>query len=71
MDMRKPLAADNRRQPSPGRRTTPKARYEAYLTLARAEALAGDRIEAERHYQHAEHFHRLMTESARTQGLKT
>jgi len=42
------------------RGSTPQASYERYLALAKAEALAGDRIEAERHYQHAEHYHRMM-----------
>jgi hypothetical protein len=30
--------------------------YERYLALAHAKALAGDRIEAEKYYQHAEHY---------------
>lgn len=40
------------------------ANYERYLALARAKALAGDRIEAERHYQHAEHYLRLLNGAA-------
>ena len=39
-----------------------KRNYERYVTLARATALAGDSIEAENLYQHAEHYFRLMTE---------
>ena len=39
-----------------------KRNYERYVTLARASALAGDSIEAENLYQHAEHYFRLMTE---------
>lgn len=42
----------------------PQANYERYLTLARAKALAGDRIEAERYYQHAEHYLRLIRGTA-------
>jgi hypothetical protein len=34
--------------------------YERYLALARAEALAGDRIVAENYFQHAEHYFRSM-----------
>jgi hypothetical protein len=37
--------------------------YERYLALARAEALAGDRIVAENYFQHAEHYFRLMPEN--------
>jgi hypothetical protein len=37
--------------------------YERYLTLARAEALAGDRIVAENYFQHAEHYFRSMAEN--------
>ena len=36
--------------------------YERYLALARAEALAGDRIVAENYFQHAEHYFRSMSE---------
>ena len=34
--------------------------YERYLTLARAEALAGNTVGAENYYQHAEHYFRSM-----------
>ena len=37
--------------------------YERYLGLARAEALAGDRIAAENYFQHAEHYFRSMGEN--------
>ena len=37
--------------------------YERYLALARAEALAGDRIVAENYFQHAEHYFRSMGEN--------
>jgi hypothetical protein len=36
--------------------------YERYLALARAEALAGDRIVAENYFQLAEHYFRSMSE---------
>jgi hypothetical protein len=35
--------------------------YERYLTLARAEAQAGNPVGAENYYQHAEHYFRLMS----------
>jgi hypothetical protein len=34
--------------------------YQRYLMLARAEALAGDRVAAEGYFQHAEHYFRSM-----------
>jgi hypothetical protein len=37
--------------------------YERYLGLARAEAIAGDRIAAENYFQHAEHYFRTMGEN--------
>lgn len=70
MNMRqpKPTAYDNRFTRSgpranvaqTGRGASPQANYERYLALAKAKALAGDPIEAERNYQYAEHYHRLM-----------
>jgi hypothetical protein len=36
-------------------------KYERYLTLARAEALVGNTVEAENYYQHAEHYLRSMS----------
>ena len=47
-----------------GRGASPQAAYERYLALAKAKALAGDRIEAERYYKYAEHYHRLIHGSA-------
>jgi hypothetical protein len=35
--------------------------YERYLALARAEAQAGNPVEAENYYQHAEHYFRSMS----------
>ncbi len=46
------------------RGATPQANYKRYLALAKARALAGDRIEAERCYQYAEHYLRLISGSA-------
>jgi hypothetical protein len=37
--------------------------YERYLALARAQALAGDRIAAENYFQHAEHYFRSLGEN--------
>lgn len=48
----------------PGRGPSAQANYERYLALAKAKALAGDRIEAERYYQYAEHYLRLISGSA-------
>ena len=42
----------------------PQASYERYLALAKAKALAGDRIEAERYHQYAEHYLRLIKGTA-------
>lgn len=37
-----------------------RASYERYMMLAEAQQRAGDRIEAENYYQHAEHYFRMM-----------
>ncbi len=39
---------------------SPQRNYEHYVSLASAAALAGNTIEAENYYQHAEHFYRSM-----------
>lgn len=49
-------------QARPG--SNPRASYERYLALAKAKALAGDPIEAERYYQYAEHYQRLINGTA-------
>jgi hypothetical protein len=36
-----------------------------YVTLAQAAALAGDAVETENCYQHAEHYYRVMRERTR------
>jgi Domain of unknown function (DUF4167) len=59
------------RRPQPARRNEPSGlqarkaqnaqrNYERYLAMARAEALTGDRIQAENYFQHAEHYFRSM-----------
>ena len=40
---------------------TAQGNYERYLELGRAEALAGNPVEAENYYQHAEHYFRSMS----------
>ncbi len=67
------------RGPSPGRRYpassdgrlggseatgNPRQRFERYTALAREAAAAGDAIEAENYYQHAEHYFRLANAKA-------
>jgi hypothetical protein len=68
MRMRQPsFAARSKRWPSGAVRPEQKGshnaqrNYERYLALAQAEARAGDRIAAESHYQHAEHYFRMMS----------
>ena len=39
----------------------PQESFERYVMLARAAAASGDTIETERHFQHAEHYFRLMS----------
>ena len=63
-----------RRRPPTGRTNAPNRQrqngsagnahrnYERYLALAREATLAGDPIEAENWYQHAEHYFRVMRE---------
>jgi hypothetical protein len=48
------------RQRSRGHSADPKASFERYIVLARSAALQGDVVGSEGHYQHAEHFFRLM-----------
>jgi hypothetical protein len=51
---KRPMPRDGRVQIATAQ--TAEQSYERYLTLAKATALAGDRIEAERYYQYAEHY---------------
>jgi hypothetical protein len=41
-----------------------KQRRDRYLALAQAAVLAGNAVEAENYYQHAEHYLRLMQQGA-------
>ena len=41
----------------------PRESFERFVTLARAAAASGDTIETERHFQHAEHYFRLMNKN--------
>jgi hypothetical protein len=50
-------------RPQAGNVQTFQRSYERYLTMARAEALSGDRIVAENYFQHAEHYFRAMREN--------
>lgn len=43
-----------------------KKSYERYIELAQAAALAGDRVEAENYYQHAEHYFRCAAANGRS-----
>jgi hypothetical protein len=52
----------SRRRPDQG--VNPKAQYARYIELARAAALTGDSVETENYYQHAEHYFRMMRETA-------
>jgi Domain of unknown function (DUF4167) len=42
----------------------PQQAYERYVILARAKTLAGEDIEAQNYYQHAEHYLRSMNATA-------
>ena len=64
-------AAGDRRAPRPerpnARATTPagwKNKFDSYVTKAQAWAAAGDAVEAENCYQHAEHYLRLIRGTA-------
>ena len=47
-----------------GKSGQPKNRFDRYTALALAAAAAGDVIEAENYYQHAEHYYRVMKQKA-------
>ena len=55
------LTSSSARQ-RPDQGVNAKARYVRYLAMARAAAQAGDIVEAENFYQHAEHYFRVMRE---------
>ena len=52
--------------PAPRGSQNAQRNYERYLELARAETLAGNPVEAENYYQHAEHYFRTMSSTERT-----
>ncbi len=41
-----------------------KTNFERFTALARAAAAAGDEIDAQNYYQHAEHYYRMMQRKA-------
>jgi hypothetical protein len=41
----------------------PQANFKRYMDLAREAASAGDKVQSEYYYQHADHYHRLITQS--------
>ena len=51
-------------RPEPTGAPNAQRNYERYLALARAEALAGNTVEAENYYQYAEHYYRSMFSEA-------
>jgi hypothetical protein len=63
---------DNRRQDAPREssrpnnnvRVNPREMHQKYLTLARESIQSGNIIEAEKFYQHAEHYYRIFNERA-------
>ena len=50
------------RRPHPNDMANAKRSYERYIALARTASLAGDVVEMENCYQHAEHYFRMMRE---------
>ena len=51
---------ETRRQSNATRSSRLKGNFDRYLDLARSAAMSGDEVTAEGHYQHAEHYYRLM-----------
>lgn len=49
----------------------PKVSFDRYIALAHAAATAGNEIEAENYYQHAEHYFRLMKQGSAKPGDST
>ena len=47
--------------PPPNQSRNAQRNYEHHIALARAAAINGDTIEAETHYQYAEHYYRSMS----------
>jgi len=40
----------------------PRANFKRYMELAREAASSGDAVQSEYYHQHADHYHRMMTE---------
>jgi hypothetical protein len=57
------MHSGNGRQRSGKGGGNPKASYERYTALAQSSAAAGDPVESENYYQHAEHYFRMMKAS--------
>ncbi len=55
-------ARSGRRSPANLTGSDLRARCEHYTSLARAQEAAGDRIEAERSYQQADHYRRMLND---------
>lgn len=62
-DRRNPASSDGRRGSSEAT-GKPRQRFERYTALAREATAAGDAINAENYYQHAEHYFRLTNKKA-------
>ena len=60
----KPPVRDTQHQPKRQAGTDLQARYERSLALARARETAGDKVDAERFYQQADHYRRLLNSKA-------
>ena len=70
------LRRRNGAQPQPPHRLrnqngTARQRYERYLASAREAQLAGDEIEMENCYQHAEHYYRVMQAAGSTDDRRS
>jgi len=57
-------ARSGRRLPARPAGSDLQARWELYTKLARTQEAAGDRIEAEHSYQQADHYRRLLNDTA-------
>ncbi len=71
---RRPHHHNNGQQRPQGNKSRPQHRvnfnqmYDKYITLAKESLRSGDRVAAENHFQHAEHYLRIINERrARTQ----
>lgn len=60
--------SDNRRQENlkdnnrNGTRVNPREQYQKYMNMGREASSAGNHVQAEEYYQHAEHYYRVMNE---------